>query len=281
MALIDDLTGDDRDAYMAITNLFNTYGLGSLAPKILEMVQAGFGGDTIALSLRETPEYKTRFAGNEARRKAGLPELSPAEYLSVEASYRSILSANGMPPGFYDSPDDFTKWIAGDVSPQEVSQRVAVARDAVYQSDPTTREALRDFYGVADDQLAAYFLDPERATPLLERQYRAAETAGAASRYGLDVSVDRAEEIAGLVNSQEQAAQGYAQVAQVTKDIGKLGDIYGDTFGQSDAEAEVFGLSGAQSAAQKRKKLAGQEQAAFSGSSGMGRDTLTTDRRTY
>jgi hypothetical protein len=51
------------------TQLFNNYGLGTLAPKITEYVQQGFSPDTVTLKLQETPEYKQRFAGNEITQK--------------------------------------------------------------------------------------------------------------------------------------------------------------------------------------------------------------------
>src|SRR5512139_2967154 len=75
------LQGEDRDAYMALLSLFSGYGLGSLAPKILEYVQQGYGADTITMLLQRTDEYKRRFSANEIRRKNGLPVLAPNEYL--------------------------------------------------------------------------------------------------------------------------------------------------------------------------------------------------------
>ena len=93
------------------TQMFNNYGLGTLAPKITEYVQQGFSPDTVTLKLQETPEYKQRFAGNESRRKSGLSVLSPKEYLATEDAYRQIMRSTGLPKGFYDSPDDFSKFI--------------------------------------------------------------------------------------------------------------------------------------------------------------------------
>src|SRR5882757_3766747 len=82
------LKGTERDAYLAINSLFKNYGLESLAPKIYDYVKNGYSADTISVLLQDTKEYKDRFSANEARKKAGLPVLSPAEYLSAESSYR-------------------------------------------------------------------------------------------------------------------------------------------------------------------------------------------------
>jgi hypothetical protein len=96
------LTGENRDAFMAVNALFKNYGLESLAGKIYEYVKNGYSADTISILLQDTSEYKQRFQGNEARKAAGLPVLSPAEYLSTEASYRQIMQSAGLPSGFYD-----------------------------------------------------------------------------------------------------------------------------------------------------------------------------------
>src|SRR5674476_661886 len=98
------LTGDNRDAYLAVTNLLKQYGLEALAPTVLGFVQQVYSQDTVTVLLQDTPAYKTRFAGNAARIKADLPALSPAEYLSVESQYRSVISAAGLPKSFYDQP---------------------------------------------------------------------------------------------------------------------------------------------------------------------------------
>ncbi len=86
------------------TQMFNNYGLGTLAPKITEYVQQGFSPDTVTLKLQETPEYKQRFIGNENRKKAGLQPLTPAEYISAEASYKKVMRDAQLPAGFYDQP---------------------------------------------------------------------------------------------------------------------------------------------------------------------------------
>jgi hypothetical protein len=57
--------------------LFKNYGLESLAPLIKQYVQDGYSADTVTLKLQDAPEYQRRFAGNESRKKAGLPVLSP------------------------------------------------------------------------------------------------------------------------------------------------------------------------------------------------------------
>ena len=133
------LTGSNRDAFMALETLFKNYGLDSLAGKIYDYVKNGYSADTISILLQDTPEYKARFKGNEARLKAGLPVLSPADYINTENAYRQILRQSGLPSGFYDSTDDFTDWISKDVSPTEVqSGPTWLLRLRLWRTQPTS-----------------------------------------------------------------------------------------------------------------------------------------------
>ncbi|WP_156160263.1 hypothetical protein, partial [Pseudomonas sp. 2(2015)] len=77
MAVGDNLTGTNRDAFLALKSIFDSYGLGSLAPDIVNYLQNGYSSETIGVLLQSTAAYKKRFAANEARVKKGLPALSP------------------------------------------------------------------------------------------------------------------------------------------------------------------------------------------------------------
>lgn len=272
---LSSLTGDQRNAYSALTALFDQYGLSTLAPKILQFVQNGFGSDTISLMLQQTSEYKQRFAGNEARVKAGLPALSPGDYINTEESYRQILQSNGLPQGFYDSPSDFTNWIAKDVSPTELNSRVAVAKDYLYNAPAETKDALVNYYGLDSGHMLAYILDPTKAEPLVEQRYRTAQIGGAAQQQGYGLTEADAGALAAAGVTSDQARQGFAQIGSYLPQAAQLGDIYGNAYGLGDAEAETFNTAGAGAAAQKRKTLASQERAAFGGSSGVGNTSLS------
>lgn len=272
----DLLKGEQRDAYLALKSLFGSYGLGSLAPKILEYVQEGYGADTIGILLQRTDEYKQRFAGNEARRAAGLQVLSPAEYLATEQAYRQLMRNAGLPEGFYDQPEDFTQFISKDVSPTELKQRVDIASLATTHADPATKQALQQM-GISGSDVTAYFLDPTRATTLIQKQMGTAQIGAAALRNNLEFNQGRAADwyLQGVTS--EQAAQGYGAIAGYLGDVSKLGQIYGEDYNQATAEAEVFGNSGA--AQQKRRGLASQERASFGGATGGARGGLTAVRQ--
>lgn len=264
--LLNSLSGDKRDAFVALNTLFSSYGLQSLAPKIFSYIQNGYSADTIALLLQDTAEFKTRFAGNELRKKAGLAVLSPADYLATEASYRQVMAAAGLPKSFYDSPSDYANWIGGDVSPTEIKGRVDLAVAATTQADPMVKAQLAAFYGVDDSHLNAYFLDQSRALPLLQKQEAAAAFGAEAARRGLLSDRQRMEDYVTQGFSQSQASQGFQQVAEELPNLQALAARFGTTFGQAEEEQSVFGT--AADAVARKRGLASQERAMFSGSSG-------------
>lgn len=271
----DALKGPDRDAYVALKSLFEGYGLGTLAPKILEYIQEGYGADTISILLQRTDEYKRRFAGNEARRSAGLQVLSPSEYLATEQAYRQLMRNAGLPSGFYDSQEDFTQFISKDVSPTELKQRVDIANMATANADAATKSALAQM-GISGSDVTAYFLDPNKATTIIQKQMGTAQIGAAALRNNLEFNQGRAMDwyLQGVTG--ERAAEGFGAISGFLGDASKLGKIYGEEYNQATAEAEVFGQSGA--AGEKRKKLASQERAQFGGATGAARGGLGVQR---
>lgn len=271
------LEGQNRDAFLALRTMFNSFGLGQLAGKIFEYAKQGYQGDTIALLLQDTPEYKARFAGNEARIKAGLPVLDPATYLSTEQAYRQVLSAAGLPKGYYDNPADFTKWISNDVSPTEIKDRVDIASAAVTQFDQQAKDQLALFYGVDEKDLVAYALDRTRSLPLLQKQAATAQFAGEAARRGLLTDRARFEGYISQGLSQSQAAQGFQTVSEELPNLNAIAERFGTTFGQVAEEEAVFGTSGA--SAQKRQQLIGSERGLFAGRQGSSAGGLSAGYR--
>lgn len=267
------LQGPNRDAFMALQSLFGQYGLGSLAGKIYDFVKQGYGADTISILLQDTPEYKKRFAGNEARVKAGLPVLNPADYLATESAYRQVLSSAGLPKGFYDNPADFTKWIADDVSPTEIKSRVDLAVAATSQANSAYKDALFKMYGINESDLTAYFLDRKRAEPILKKQAAAGAIGAAALRRGFGTNLLDMEGYATLGITGDQAEQAYAQIADGFESMLGIAGRYGSSWSQREAEQEVFtpgaaSSVGSESASEKGKRLKSQERALFAGGRG-------------
>lgn len=269
------LTGANRDAAVALTALFKSYGLESLAPRIVDYIKQGYSADTIAVLLVDTPEYKKRFVANDARIKAGLPALSPSEYLATESAYRQVMSEAGVPKGFYDQPADFQKWIADDVSPTEIKSRVDTATQFINSMDSGSLAAMKKFYTNGD--LIAYALDQQRAAPLVGKQFEAAKIAGAAAGQGIQLDQNLSENLAGQGVSSDQARQGFGMIATEQTNANKLASLSGSQgFTVADLANEVFLADSG--VADRRSKLASQERARFGGSSGIGTGSLAASQ---
>lgn len=265
------LKGTERDAFMAINALFKNYGLETLAGKIYDYVKNGYSADTISILLQDTQEYKSRFAGNEARKKAGLPVLSPGEYLATESSFRQIMQQAGLPAGFYDQPSDFNTWIGKNVSPSEIQTRVDLASQATVLANPDYKRAL-NMMGISDGEMTAYFLNPDRALPYLQKSAATAAIGGQALAQGLTFDQAYSEQLALQGISQEEAQQGYSMVAQELETMQNLGKIYGESWNQRSSEEALFEGSG--EALKKKGRLLSAERGAFAGGTGGARAGL-------
>lgn len=223
--------------------------------------------------LPEEQIFKDRFVGNKAREKKGLPPLTASEYLSLENQYKQILQAYGMPKGFYDDPkSDFANWIAGDVSPTEIQSRVQQASEWKNNLDPQSREALKRFYGVGDEALIAYALDPKRALPVIQRQAEAAKIGAEALRQNIRVDRQYAEQLTDVGITQAQAREAFGTAAQITPDIQQLAAIEGTGVSQQDVVESQLGLDA--EATRRVRGLASRERARFGGTAGRGEQIL-------
>jgi hypothetical protein len=265
-----------RQSIVAVlTDRFQKYGLGSLINKIKDLAIDGATEATITLALQESEEYKTRFKANQTRIAKGLAVLSPADYLNNEDGYRQVLRSYGLKQ--FDTDAYVQQFIANDMSPTEFSNRVVTAVQRVQNADPAVVKQLRDYYGIGQQDLVAYVLDPEQQFQKIERQVAASEIGVAAARQGLQAGVSVAEQLAAQGVTQAGAQKGYATIADILPTSEKLSDIYGttlDSYRQSEAEQEVF--NSLASAQRKREKLKAREIAAFSGAAGTNKTSLTT-----
>ena len=264
-----------ENALASLTSTFTKYNLQSLIPKIKELVINGATESTIALELAETPEYKQRFKANQERLKKNLAVLDPGTYIGMEDSYRQALRAYGLKQ--FDTDDYVSQFIANDISANELSNRIVTAVQRVQNADPAITKQLRDFYNIGQNDLVAYVLDPEQQFQKIERQVQAAEIGVAAARQGITAGVQVAEQLAAQGVTQAEAQKGYATIADILPDAKRLSDIYGTTLEGYDlgqAEQEVFNQLA--SAQRRRQKLTQREIAAFGGSSGTNRTSLTT-----
>jgi len=230
------------EAYDILENLLNQYDLPlSLVGKIKEWVSLNLSVQQMEIRLRGTDEYKDRFAGMGIRSENGLNQVSEARYLELENNYASVLAEFGLPESFYDSPEDFASFIGNDVSPEEFATRTALAAQAVSEIDPNLDEELRRLYPEIDDgDLISYFLDPDRAVPLMELKLQmtaAGLSSTAKSTLGEGFSTGVAEQLARQPDVQPVSVRALASSAGLTQSTLRSQGVSVDTLASS-----AFGL---------------------------------------
>lgn len=250
------------NAFTMLTAILQQWGLTSLTNVVRDMLTAGDSQDVIPLKLRETEQYKARFAGNTARMKAGLPVLSEAEYLSTETAMREVISRN-LGTGTYDTPDNLVKWIGSNVSPQALQDRVTAYRKN-YQVQPDWVKEAWASHGFTPAQAVAVMIDPSVTDTKLQRTlgtFALGSEALQAYKDSYDFNTDRLGQLADAGVTAEEARKGFQDVASRDQYEGFLGRTAGVQLTRQEQEdAEL--LSDAQ-AQQKRRKVLNTDQARF------------------
>jgi len=274
-----------QSAFDLLKLQFDEYGLGALVEPLRGLIQEGISPSEFAVRLRQTEPYKKRFAANAARISKGLRALSEAEYIGLEDGYQTIMRNYGLPPSYYAKGDlgrqeGFEKFIAGDVSPAELEDRIMTAQNRVLNAAPEITTALKQFYpDINNSDILTYTLDPERGLADIRKKVTAAEIGGAALGAKLGATVGRAEELARYGVTAETARAGFGAIGSGLERGRQLASIYQQPdYTQAIAEEEVFNLPGQASATQKRKKIIGLEEATFGGQTGLTTGALSRDR---
>lgn len=205
-------TPADQSAKGIIDTFLATYGLSSLGQTAWQWFLQGQSPDQIILSLRQTPEYNARFPAMADLSKQG-HAISEGDYVNYERSIQQQNMAAGLPQGMYDTPGDIKNLLLNNVSPGEYQQRLQAYQTAVWQSPPEVRNALMNDYGLSAGQLTAFFIDPDKALPLIQRDLAAAQAQGTGVRTGYgDVGRDYAEHLADLGLTPDQLNTGFGNL---------------------------------------------------------------------
>lgn len=244
----------------------------------------GFNNEAIMMKFRGTEIYTRRFPGMRSLTERG-QAITEAEYIRLESAYRGVLSSYGLPAEFFDSPDDYGRFIANNVSPDEVGERAATGMRIVQSADRRILDELGEYYGVTQGTALAYLLDADKAQDLIRRQVRAATIGGSGERFGFNMQRGYSERLGATSLGQtidgmspEAAArldQSFTTARRVADRERILANIDTETFADSDAVDAMFGDLGKQLASQERAK---RERARFMGTSGIGGTSLSQQR---
>lgn len=227
---------EQRRVIETVQAVFNQYGLGSLNSVIEQYAREDYSAEAIQILLRQTPQYKQRFPAMEALSAKGRA-ISEAEYIDYERTAAALERQYGLPQTMLTGR--VTDLLTNEVSASEMNDRVVLAASAAIQAPQDFRQTMSEFYGVDTGGLTAYFLDPQVATPLLEKQYASSIIGTEARRQGVGIDVYGAENLQELGISQEQARVGFGQVSRARP----LTEGRGDVVNQQQLIQGTFGAS--------------------------------------
>jgi hypothetical protein len=265
---------EKRDAFALIQDTMRSYGftdaeLSELSGYIeSSIIDPNIGPNAAILGMRNLKVYKQRFAGNEARVKAGKNALSEGEYLQQERDYDQYFTEYGVQD--LATRERKATLIGNDISATEAKNRIGLAVYRVKNADPVIMSELKKYYPtLSDKDLVSYFLSPTEYLPELKRKVTASEIGAAAIGQGFK-SANDALGLADYGVDRAAALAGYADIKSVLPTSEKLSDIYGEAgidYTQATGESEF--LKQNQDAAEKRKRLKSMERANFMGNTGM------------
>lgn len=266
---VTDKAAAQRDAFAIIKQTLAKYGLpDSLADWAWQEILAGKGNAEIMIDLYQRPEFKAEFPEIDARQRNGMTPISPGEIIAYRGQATQLMRAAGLPPGFFDSKDDFAKFIEGDMSTLELQHRITGAATAMFNAPADLRaEAAAQGFGPGD--LVAQWLNPDIAEPLLERQWTAAELSVAGKRSGWGgLSVTEATDMAQRGVTAAQAAQGFDVLKQSNELFNPLDGTDAAAISRQEQLSAVFGGVGSAEAQQRIERRRAERKAAFAGGGG-------------
>ena len=266
--------------------LFRDWGVdvdGSFTNQLRDWVWQDWSNDRILMEFRKTDTYNKRFTGMKDLIARG-QFMNEAEYIVQERSYRNLMAQWELPEGFYDSYDDFGRFIANGVSVKELDDRIQTAKTILDEdADPAYRQALREM-GAGDGDLLAYVIDGDRAQNAIQKKLRAAAFTGAARVNNAfnDLTASEFDKYADTLGAEYDNITGQ-ELAELQRRVGVTGQLAerdaflssleGDTdFQQADLlDAEFLGDTDKMLASQRRGE---REKGRFQGVSGVGRNAL-------
>lgn len=232
-----------QNATAVMKGVLTEYGMTALYDRVVGYIKDGYDADAIMVLIRTTPEYKQRFPAMEALAKKGRA-ISEGTYIEYEKTASGLERRYGIPEGMLMG--SVTNLLENEVSAAELNDRVLLASAAAIQAPDDIKNTFSQYYGIDTGGLTAYFLDPERATPLLEKQYSSSIIGTEAARQGVGIDVFGAENLASLGITQEQARQGFGRVqasAALTQgrgDVVTQQELISGTFAQDEQSLQAI-----------------------------------------
>jgi hypothetical protein len=291
-----DKVAEKESAEEYIARELEALGLTALASEVWAIIQEKrVPTNQMAAEIRKLPAYTRRFPANDARIKAGLRPLSPAEYFDLEENYRDILQNYGLPSKYYLKSDplasqpDLDRLISVNVNAETLERRLIQGVNEIQNKPAEYLDAIQTYYPeIGRGDILAYVLDPKNAEKDIKAKVAAAQIGGEYLRAGsarpggmgpmVAPTAARAEELARSGVTAE-AARTVAQAIPDAQRGAQLARMQGvEDYGQSQVEEELYGLGRAPEARRQRQQIGARERSLYEGRSGLGQGALARDR---
>lgn len=243
--------------------------------------------------LYKSQPYIDRFSGLVEIRKNNAsnptnPMVVPSEseYLQMESTYKQILSPVKNMYGA-DINKEIGTLIAKNISPIELQDRVTVANSWVMSQDPNLKAQLQTYYGIGDNELLGYALNPDRGLAQIQKAAGAAQLGAQALASSVDLNRKQSEDIVSALTAGGMAKDAYGaglKASEVLQDITSgTATAYNPLAGSLTGVQRLAGMEGTQlgtaevlgaalgintEAATKVSGLKSRERARFEGASG-------------
>lgn len=273
------LTTGQQNALTIINGWMKEWGIEGLSDVVKNWIGQDKSEDAALFELRGTDAYAKRFPGMKLRADSNLAPINEATYLALEDDYDAWARYYGVEGSFGATTEErrtkFGNLIGKNVNTTTFRDYVDTVVTRVNKADPSIKKTLNDFYGITDTDLKNYYINPTENVKALQEKVTAAEIGAAAASQALMASKQRSEELARFGIDRELALTGYERIANALPEGRKLSGIYreeGIDYTQETAEEEEF--KGMESAARKRRRLAGLSEASFQQSGALTQSSL-------
>jgi hypothetical protein len=225
---------ETKNAIAVIKGIATDYGLVSLYDKMVSFITDGYNAEAVMSLIRDTSEYKTRFPAMAALMSKGR-NITENDYINYEKNAAQLEQMYGLPKGMV--LNNVTALLTNEVSGDELRDRVVLSSAASVSAPQQLKDSLKNYYGIDSGGLAAYFLDPAIAAPILEKQFATSVIGSEALRQDVNLGLDIASDLQEMGVTQDQAQQGFGTVSR-SKSLtrGK-----GDTVNQTELVKGTFG----------------------------------------
>jgi hypothetical protein len=166
----------------------------------------------------------------------------------------------------------YRELIEGETSVAELQDDLHAQWVGVVEQGDTVRQFYADNYGIAlsNEAILAAAIDPNVDNDIRDGKITSAQIGGAARFYGFTPEqrqgseLARVDELRRLGATQQQARRVYAQAQGEVPQLGRFAGRYNEQAGFGIEDYESYGFLGTAEETQRRQRLIGREQAAFS-----------------